>query len=109
MTLTATNASGSNSVSKVVVVAAGTPPVADFEFTVAASGNQVNFVDRSTGSPTNWFWQFGDNANTTSNLRNPTFTYPVDGTYTVTLTVTNANGSNSKSKVVTVPAPTTTP
>lgn len=101
VTLTATNASGSNSISKVVTIAGGTAPTADFEFII--SGNQVNFVDRSTGNPTSWFWFFGDG--NTSSQRNPIHVYPGPGTYTVTLNASNANGTGSHSKVVTIPTP----
>jgi gliding motility-associated-like protein len=53
----------------------------------------VDFQDQSTGSPTEWFWDFGNGA--TSTLRNPSTTYFLPGTYTVKLTVTNATGSNT--------------
>ncbi|HEU4901872.1 MAG TPA: PKD domain-containing protein, partial [Flavisolibacter sp.] len=54
----------------------------------------VKFTDNSTGNPTAWFWDFGNNA--TSTLKDPSTTYFLPGTYTVTLKVTNANGSNSQ-------------
>jgi len=94
--LLAANAAGSNSTSDVVQVEAGTPPVAKFKATV--TGKQVNFVDQSTGTPTSWLWNFGDN--TTSSLPNPIHLYTTSGTYTVTLTVANAAGSNSASDAV---------
>lgn len=53
----------------------------------------VNFQDQSTGSPTEWFWDFGNGA--TSTLRNPSTTYFLPGSYTIKLTVTNATGSNT--------------
>ncbi|GAB4142381.1 MAG: hypothetical protein Fur0041_17500 [Bacteroidia bacterium] len=58
---------------------------------------QSTFTDQSTiasGSITSWSWDFGVTTSTadTSNLQNPTFTYPVSGTYTVTLTCTSNNG-----------------
>ena len=37
-----------------------------------------------------WHWDFGDG--TTSNLQNPTHTFPGSGTYTVCLTITVTNG-----------------
>lgn len=43
----------------------------------------VTFTDTSTGSPTNWIWDFGDGF--TSNIQNPSHTYTEDGTYTVSL------------------------
>ena len=33
----------------------------------------VQFKDKTTGSPTEWYWVFGDG--TTSNLQNPKYTY----------------------------------
>jgi PKD repeat protein len=103
VTLKATNAGGSNSASKVVAVTAGTAPVAKFAFTV--NGNQVNFVDQSTGSPTSWNWNFGDSSATDSS-QNPVHTYLGPGAYTVTLKATNAAGANSTSQVVTIAAGT---
>jgi PKD repeat protein len=98
VTLTVTNAAGSNATSKVVTVSAGPPPQAAFTFT--ASGLKVLFTDQSTNNPTSWAWSFGDN--TTSNLQNPSHTYAAAGTYTVTLTAVNAGGQSSVSKFVTV-------
>lgn len=54
-------------------------------------GNVVYFNDLSSGSPSYWSWDFGDN--TTSNQQNPTHTYSNPGTYTVCLTIANL-GSN---------------
>lgn len=47
----------------------------------------VNFNDNSTGSPTSWFWDFGDGQ--TSTQQNPTITYTTSGTYTVRLIAKN--------------------
>jgi len=102
VTLKATNAAGQSSKSKPIVVTAGTAPAAKFAFTV--NGNQVNFVDQSTGSPTSWLWTFGDSASDTQ--QNPVHTYLGAGSYTVTLKATNAAGSNSASQVVTIAAGT---
>ncbi|AKB33736.1 cell surface protein [Methanosarcina siciliae HI350] len=56
----------------------------------------VQFTDNSTGSPTSWFWDFGDGA--TSNESSPMHTYSAAGNYTVNLTVENAAGSDFESK-----------
>src|SRR6185295_4549529 len=48
-------------------------------------GAAVNFADQSSGSPTQWFWWFGDGS--TSASRNPSHAYNIAGTYTVTLQV----------------------
>jgi PKD repeat protein len=50
----------------------------------------INFTDMSTGSPTTWFWDFGDGL--TSTQQNPTHTYLALGTFTASLIVTNPNG-----------------
>lgn len=62
----------------------------------------VSFRDRSTGSPTMWYWTFGDG--TTSNEQNPTHTYVKAGGYSVKLKVTNSFGTSglSRSGYVTV-------
>lgn len=54
----------------------------------------VKFIDKSTGSPSSWSWNFGDK--TTSTAQNPTHKYTKTGKYTVSLTVKNAAGSNTK-------------
>jgi virginiamycin B lyase len=105
VTLTATNANGSNAISKSVRVgAAGIAPVANFTFSPSspATGQAVNFTDTSTGSPTSWSWNFSDGG--TSTQQNPTHTFAQQGTYSVILTATNANGSNAISKSVQVGA-----
>ncbi len=45
----------------------------------------VQFTDTSTGSPTRWWWDFGD-GEVGSSLQNPTHTYNCKGDYSVTLT-----------------------
>ena len=98
VTLTATNAAGSDTLTRfgyVTVSAPTDPPVADFSGT-PTSGTvplTVVFTDLSTGAPTSWSWDFGDGG--TSSVQNPTYTYNSEGTYNVTLTATNANGSNA--------------
>jgi gliding motility-associated-like protein len=63
---------------------------------VSNSLTPVNFTDHSTvvtpATITNWFWDFGVNASSTSTLQNPTYTYELDGVYPVTLAVETANG-----------------
>ena len=111
VTLTVTNAAGSNSVTKagyitVTSVAPVVKPVADFyspEVEQArstgegvSSSTAISFIDNSTGSPTSWLWDFGDGS--TSTIQNPTHTYAGDGGYIVDLTATNAAGSHTISK-----------
>jgi len=54
----------------------------------------VKFKDKSTGSPSSWYWNFGDKC--TSTAQNPTHKYNKAGKYTVSLTVENADGSDTK-------------
>lgn len=57
----------------------------------------VNFIDTSSGVPTSWRWDLGNN--TISTLRSPSTTYLVPGTYTIKLVVTNSAGADSVTKV----------
>lgn len=85
--LTATNATGSSTDCKVVIIDGYLAPVALFDY----SGDPtVAFVDVSTGAPTSWFWDFGDGSFST--VANPTHTYIETGSYTVCLTVTGPGG-----------------
>ncbi|HII91403.1 MAG TPA: PKD domain-containing protein [Methanosarcina sp.] len=98
VTLTATNAAGSNKVTKsnYIKVTTVIKPVAAFSAT-PTSGKaplKVTFTDKSKGSPTSWKWSFGDGSNSTA--KNPAHTYNKAGNYTVSLTVKNAAGKNTK-------------
>jgi PKD repeat protein len=93
-------------------------PVAEFSAsaTNVFSGTEISFSDLSTNGPTEWFWEFGENAYPeTSTQRNPKVTWITPGTYNVSLTVTNGNGSDTETKtnfitVSTLPdIPTTNP
>jgi PKD repeat protein len=108
VTLTATNAYGSDTETKtdyITVQPAGQPPTADFTYTT--SDLTVNFTDTSTdpdGTIVSWDWDFGDGNNSTE--QNPSHTYAAGGTYTVTLTVTDNDAlTDSTSKDVTVTEP----
>ncbi len=93
-------------VSKLITVASGAPAIpavsAAFEFEPAApkSGEGVNFADRSTGSPLQWAWSFGDGS--TSNVQNPVHAFATEGVYTVALTVANSISSSTTTQVVDV-------
>lgn len=102
VTLTATNAYGSDGETKTGYVTVTTPPtnppVAAFSGT-PTSGTvplTVTFTDASTNNPTSWAWTFGDGG--TSTAQNPSHVYTTAGTYTVTLTATNAYGSDGETK-----------
>lgn len=101
VTLTATNAAGSDAEVKTnyISVNSGAAPVANFSGT-PTSGDaplSVSFTDLSSGSPTSWSWTFGDGG--TSTAQNPSYVYNNPGTYNVTLNVTNACGSDGETKV----------
>jgi PKD repeat protein len=58
-------------------------------FTTSITGLSVKFADTSTGTPTKWYWSFGDGDK--SNEQNPIHTYSSSGTYTVSLGVKDDN------------------
>jgi len=73
--------------------------------TVNCYTQTVSFLDSSTGNPTSWLWDFGDQ--TTSTAVNPTHMFPKSGRYRVFLTVTNAlNQTDTASKTIVVLGPT---
>jgi C1A family cysteine protease len=68
----------------------------------------VTFTDASIGTPTAWYWYFGDGSE--SRVRNPVHTFTEVGNYTVQLTATNSVGQSMEWMPVTVdPAPTPAP
>jgi len=86
---------------KVVIFAAGNPPVTNFSAsnTTLCGSACINFTDLSTNSPTSWIWSFPGASPAGSTLQNPTnICYSTPGTYNVTLTATNAVGSNAMTK-----------
>lgn len=84
----------------VAVAVSVTPgPVAGFN--AVPNGLDVTFFETSTGNPTNWSWDFGDNT-AVSTEQNPSHTYDADGTYTVTLTVGDGACSSTVEQTVTV-------
>ena len=89
--------SGGSIVSRTFQVGIQRPPQAAFTFQRA--GLVVTFNDTSTGSPTTWLWDFGDNT-PTSNQQNPVHAYSAPGTYVVTLTARNSIGTSSASNLV---------
>jgi uncharacterized repeat protein (TIGR01451 family) len=106
--LTATNANGTNSTTGTITVSEEPVlvlPVANFSTNVSSGyvPLDVQFND-SSDNATEWYWDFGDGANSTE--QNPMHTYSTVGSYNVVLTVTNANGTNvSDSQPVTAIEP----
>ncbi|GAB2822772.1 PKD domain-containing protein [Ferruginibacter profundus] len=103
ISLTVTNASGSNTFSRTQYIKVDDKPTVDFAApnTSGCFPLRVNFTDLSIGGSaaiTNWDWDFGDGVLSTA--QNPFHIYNVAGNYTVTLKVTNSGGC---SKVVSRP------
>ena len=103
ISLTVTNASGSNTFSRTQYIKVDDKPVVDFNVPNASGcfPLRVSFTDLSSGGSaaiTNWDWDFGDGALSTA--QNPFHIYTTAGNYTVTLKVTNSGGC---SKVVSRP------
>ncbi len=111
VTLTASNLGGSDAEVKTgyVTVTASPPPpppgpppppvVAAFSGT-PLSGTAplaVTFTDASTGSPTSWFWDYGDGGS--SATQNPVYYFNAPGTYTVRLTAATSLASDQEEKV----------
>jgi len=65
----------------------------------------VQFNDTSTGDPTSWIWDFGDNQ--TSTEQNPVHIYNGEGNYNVSFTAINAVGNTTitKNNYITVAIP----
>lgn len=68
------------------------------DFSASPTGGKaplvVKFTDKSKGSPTSWYWNFGDKS--TSTDQNPVHKYAKAGKYTVSLTVKNSDVGNTK-------------
>jgi PKD repeat protein len=102
VTLTASDAGGSDTMTKTDYIAVSgplpPPPMADFSAssTIGAAPLTVDFTDLSTNEPTSWTWDFGDGH--TSAQQNPTHEYDAAGRHTVSLTAANAGGSDAETK-----------
>jgi len=93
------NDSISTKVIKVLKTPVAKKPVAAFS-AFHLSGSTVGFMDKSSESPTSWYWKFGDGG--TSHVENPAHKYSMAGKkYLVSLTVKNKVGSNTVNKYVT--------
>jgi PKD repeat protein len=111
-TVTFTTGNGGNSTNTVTGTGAAVPVAS---FTGSPTGGAwpltVSFVDSSTGTITNSFWDFGDGITTNTSPGNLPHTYASVGTNNVRLTVTGPVGTNTLARagyiIVTNPAPVT--
>ena len=109
VTLTATNACGSNTSTKTVTVVGA--PVANFTAspTSGCAPLNVQFTSTSQGNPTSFQWHFPGGSPSSSTAQNPTVTYDSSGAYSVTLIVTNNLGSDTLTRtnyITVIPPPT---
>lgn len=86
---------------KIIVQGPAGFPEADFSANPKSGSAplSVHFTDSSQNA-TEWDWDFGDEATSTS--QNPEHTYTEAGDYTVNLTVTNENGTDSTTQEIVV-------
>jgi PKD repeat protein/lysophospholipase L1-like esterase len=75
------------------------PPVANFTGapTTGTAPLTVTFTGPSTGSITNWFWDFGDGGTTNTTTSSVVHTYTA-GSYSVTLVTTDPEAVNTNSQ-----------
>lgn len=92
VSLTVTSPSGADTETKTDYILVHGLPEADFSADImeVEVGQPVQFTDLSTGEPSAWQWEFGDESGSTN--QNPIYAYDVPGIYTVSLMVTNATG-----------------
>jgi gliding motility-associated-like protein len=106
VSLTVTNVNGCDS-TIVMPVNINPLPTAAFTVTPVCQGIASAFNDLSSGSPTQWTWDFGDGS-PLSNIQNPTHVYTTNGVFVAKLIVANAFGCTDSLEInVTVkPKPT---
>lgn len=110
VTLVATNSVGSCPTAvQFITVNQPQPPVCNFTWapTSPQIGEQVDFTDLTTNSPTQWSWSFQDGTPVSSTTQNPqNVVFNSTGVKTVTLTATNTVGTCPPvQKLITVTPP----
>jgi len=89
VTLTATNAQDSDTVTGTITVLES--PAARFTWPAPVYvGDAVQFTDTSSGTPVSWLWEISDGYS--YSVQNPLHTFYTAGDFLVTLTVTNSLG-----------------
>ncbi|MEM8907591.1 MAG: PKD domain-containing protein, partial [Bacteroidota bacterium] len=104
VTLEVSNSAGTNSITQNNFVVVEDTPATDFAFSVA---DLAAFFYNATTNADSYFWDFGDNQNSTE--ENPSHVYESDGTYQVVLTASNDCGTFVRTKQVTISAGVITP
>ena len=97
VTLTASNASGSNTQVKsglITVTAPAMQAVFSISDNMVTEGETVAFSDQSTGNPSSWYWTFEGGTPASSTAQNPSVKYANAGKYDVSLKVSNAYGNH---------------
>jgi PKD repeat protein len=99
VSLTVCNDCGCDAMTMLEYISVSGPPVADFSAapTRGHAPLEVLFTDQSCGSPTSWFWEFGDGG--TIDQANHDYTYDSAGRYTVRLTVSNGPVTDVKEEM----------
>ena len=95
VTLVATNANGSDTVSLPDYVVVSDVPSSDFISSI--NGQVVTFTNQSVGADS-YSWDFGDG--TTDSSSDPVYDYGADGIYTVSLIAANNCGSDTLSQEI---------
>ncbi len=96
VTLTVSNANGSNTLTRSQYISVYEPPTVNFSASPISGcfPLRVQFTDLSLAGVGNtnvsWFWDFGNG--TTSTLQNPMVTFTTVGNFSITLRVTNDKG-----------------
>lgn len=102
VTLTVSNAIGSDSIEKVhlINVMDEGEPIAEFvgEPAIAFSPSVCNFTNLSSGNIGAWRWDFGDG--TRSSEKDPSYIYNKPGIYTVRLTVDGPDGTDQEIETI---------
>ncbi len=99
VTLTATNAAGSNTQTITTAIIVKTVGA---KFTASATntnvGDQITFTDQTAGTPSTWNWAFSGGTPNSSTEQNPVVTYNTVGTFDVSLVVGDAEFSDTETK-----------
>ncbi len=101
VTLTISNAFGSDTETKTGYISVGDPPEADFNAnnTEIGVGQTVTFTDATTGNPTGWHWQLEGGTPSVSFNQNPApIHYYEAGVFQVKLIATNDFGTDTEIK-----------